>query len=140
MANHSPEERLEKITPEKEIPEIKELKRRIEKIEAQLKKEQIPEEREKIVKQEIKNYLQEVQKMPPFASPQVVRDEVKEIAKFSTTQQVGVLVSLVFEKGLYQAISVAKALNNPAILDEFHDVLVDRYYQILVEKGILRYL
>jgi len=50
------------------------------------------------------------------------------------------LVSLVFDKGLPQAISVATALNNQAILDEFHDILVDRYYQILIEKGILKLL
>lgn len=135
MANHSPEKEP-KIT----TPEIKELKERIEKIETQLKKEKAPEEKEQIVKEEIKTYLQELQKMPSFAAPTAVRDEVKEIKKFPKDQQVGALVSLVFEKGLFQAISVAKALNNPAVLDEFHDVLVDRYYQILIEKGILKYL
>jgi len=145
MPNHLPEERPEKAIPEKEIPvierlEIEELKERIEKLEAQLRKERVPEEREKMVKQEIKAYLRKVQKMPPFAAPHIARDEAKEIAKFPSTQQVGALVSLVFEKGLQQAISVARALNNPAILDEFHDILVDRYYEILIEKRILKLL
>jgi glutamyl-tRNA reductase len=140
MPNHLPEAIPEKEIPKVEIPEIKELKERIEKIEAELKKEKAPEEREKIVKQEIKTYLRKVQKMPSFAPPRVVRDEAKEIAKFPSTQQVGALVSLVFEKGLREAISVAKALDNPAILDEFHDILVDRYYEILIEKGILKFL
>ena len=145
MVNHLPEEGPEKAAPEREIPEIerpeiKELKERIEKLESQLKKEKAPEEKEKIVKEEIRTYLEKYQKMPTFAAPKVVRDEAKEIKKFPTTQQVGTLVSLVFDKGLPQAISVAKALNNPAILDEFHDILVDRYYQILIEKGILKYL
>ena len=125
---------------DRERPEIIELKERIEKIEAQLKKERHPEVRERIVKQEIKDYLQRLQKLPSFAPPLAVRDDVKEIAKFPSTQQVGALVSLVFEKGLREAISVAKALRNPAILDEFHDILVDRYYQILIEKGILKIL
>jgi len=140
MPNHLPEAIPEKEIPKVELPEIKELKERIEKIEAELKKEKVPEEREKIVKQEIKTYLRKVQKMPSFAPPRVVRDEAKEIAKFPSTQQVGALVSLVFEKGLREAISVAKALDNPAILDEFHDILVDRYYEILIEKGILKFL
>jgi glutamyl-tRNA reductase len=140
MPNHLPEAIPEKEIPKVELPEIKELKERIEKIEAELKKEKAPEEREKIVKQEIKTYLRKVQKMPSFAPPRVVRDEAKEIAKFPSTQQVGALVSLVFEKGLREAISVAKALDNPAILDEFHDILVDRYYEILIEKGILKFL
>jgi len=147
MPNYPPEKKYqtEKAVPEKEVskiesPEIVELKERIEKLETQLKKEKAPEEREKIVKQEIKTYLRKFQKMPAFAAPKVVRDEAKEIAKFPTTQQVSTLVSLVFDKGLREAISVARALNNPAILDEFHDILVDRYYQILIEKGILKLL
>jgi hypothetical protein len=70
--------------------------------------------------------------------PLAIRDEAKEIKKFPTTQQVGTLISLVFEKGLPYAISVANALQNPAILDEFHDTLVDCYYNILLEKGILK--
>lgn len=139
--NYQPERAIpEKEAPKMEIPEIAQLKERIEKLETQLKKEKVPEEREKIVKQEIKTYLRKFQKMPAFAAPKVVRDEAKEIGKFPSTQQVGVLISLVFEKGLNEAVSVAKALNNPAILDEFHDILVDRYYHILIEKGILKLL
>jgi len=132
------------IKPEKEIPaaeypEIKELKERLEKLEAQLKKERVSEEKEKMVKQEIKNYLQELQRMPTFAPPPTTRDEAEEIAKFEPDQQIGSLISLVFEKGLPEAISVARALDNPAILDEFHDTLVDHYYQVLLEKKILKF-
>ena len=132
------------IKPEKEIPleeysEIKELKERLEKLEAQLEKERVPEEKEKMVKQEIKSYLQELQQRPTFGSSLTSRDEAEEIAKFEPDQQVGSLISLVFEKGLPEAISVAQALNNPAILDEFHDTLVDHYYQLLIEKKILKF-
>jgi len=137
MPNHLlPKETL----PEREIPEaeIKELKERIEKLEAQLKKEKVPEEKEKIAKKEIRSYLQELQKAPAFAPPVVVRDEAKEIEKFSRSEQVGALIALVFEKGLPEAVSVARALKNPAILDEFHDTLVDLYYQILLEKGVIK--
>jgi len=48
------------------------------------------------------------------------------------------LVNLVFEEGLEKAISLARKLNNPAVLDEFHDVLVDNYYNFLVEKKIIK--
>jgi SMC interacting uncharacterized protein involved in chromosome segregation len=136
-----PEERLpERETPKVEESEIEQLKEKMAELEVQLKKERAPEEREKMVKQEIERYLTKMQKMPTFAAPKVVRDEAKEIKKFPSTQQVGALVSLVFDKGLHEAISVAKSLNNPAVLDEFHDILVDRYYQILVEKRILKNL
>jgi len=136
----TPEIKSEKEIPAAEYPEvIEELKERLEKLESQLKRERIPEEKEKMVKQEIKSYLQELQQTPTFASPTATRDEAEEIAKFEPDQQVGSLISLVFEKGLPEAISVARALDNPAILDEFHDTLVDRYYEILLEKKILKF-
>ena len=116
---------------------IKELEKRIEKIETKLEKEKIPE-KEKVIKKEIKTYLEKFQKMPVSSLPLVERDEVKEIKKFPAAQQVGALISLVFEKNLKKAISLARALNDPAILDEFHDVLVDRYYKILIEKKIIK--
>lgn len=125
------------------VPEIKPgeeigiLKERLEKLEARLSKEQVPVEKEKAVKEEIKNYLQEIQQTPSFASPVKTRDEAQEISGFEPNQQVGALVSLVFQKGLTQAISVAREIDNPAILDEFHDTLVDRYYEELVKKKII---
>lgn len=121
-----------------ERPEIEVLRERVEKLEVRLEKEAIPEEKEKMVKQEIKEYLQELQQTPATAAPVATRDEADEIKKFPASQQVGVLISLVFEKGLSEAIAVAKNLNNPAILDEFHDVLVDRYYRTLIEKKIIK--
>jgi len=129
--------------PEKMMPgsEIDVLRERVEHLESQLKKEQpaiSPEKEEKVVKQEIKSYLEELQQTPTVAAPLATRDEAKEIEKFPASQQIGALVSLVFEKSLDEAISVAKEIDNPAILDEFHDVLVDKYFKELVEKKIIK--
>jgi len=124
--------------PQIEESEIKELKTRIERLEGQLEREKTPEEKEKLVKKEIKDYLQELQETPSGASPVNLRDEADEIKKFPSSQQVGALISLVFDKGLKKAIAVARELDNPAILDEFHDVLVDRYYQELIKRKILK--
>ena len=138
--NSSPSEiELKKEIPSKDYPEIEELKARIGKLEAQLKKERVSEEKEKIVKQEIKSYLRKLQQTPTFATPPATRDEVEEIVNLEPSEQVGALVSLVFEKGLPKAISVAKAINNPAILDEFHDTLIDHYYEMLIERKILEF-
>lgn len=121
------------------IPELEVLKERIEKLESQLKREgPLPEEKEKRIKQEIKTHIREVQLTPSFAPSVATRDEAEEIAKFEPSQQVGALLSLVFAKGLPKAISVAKAINSPAVLDEFHDTLVDRYYQELIERKIIK--
>lgn len=128
----------EKIISKIDHSEIQELKERLEKLERELEKEIAPEAKKEMVKQEIKNYLQELQQTPSFAPPPASRDEVKEIEKLEKNQQIGALISLVFEKGLEKAVSLARALDNPAVLDEFHDTLVDKYYQMLLEKGILK--
>jgi chromosome segregation ATPase len=128
----------EKMTPGAEVEVLRE---RVEQLENQLKKESpslSPEKEERAVRQEIKSYLKELQQTPTAAAPLAVRDEAREIKKFPPSQQVGALVSLVFEKGLEEAISVAKGIDNPAILDELHDILVDRYYGELVEKKIIK--
>lgn len=117
------------------------LQKRVERLEGQLKKEQpaiSPEKEEKAVKEEIKTYLKELQQAPTTVAPLAARDEAKEIKKFPPSQQIGALVSLVFEKGLGEAISVAKDIDNPAIMDELHDILVDRYFKELVEKKIIK--
>lgn len=139
MLNHQSPQEIPRQEIKVEAPEIKELKERVEKLEAQLKKEKAPEKKEEIIKQEIKTYLRELQQTPPSAPPVITRDEAGEISKFPLNQQVGSLVSLVFEKGLNEAISVAKALDNPAVLDEFHDTLVDRYYEELIKRKFLRF-
>ena len=123
-----------------EQPELDRLKERIDKLEGQLEKEKKSESKEAIVKQEIKSHLQEMQQVLPTAAPVSTRDDTDEISKFPSNQQVGALISLVFEKGLSQAVSVARNLDNPAVLDEFHDILVDRYYDELLEKKILKSL
>jgi len=125
--------------PEKEpvLPGVEEVKRRIEKKEPLLERERTPEEKEKAVRKEIKEYLRELQQTPSTTMPVVKRDEAQEISKFPHSQQVSSLISLVFDKGLEEAIAVARALDNPAILDEFHDILVDRYYEELLRKKLL---
>ncbi len=128
------------FSPEKIVPgsEIETLRERVEKVGEGAVREGAPEEKEKAVKQEIKDYLRELQRMPATAAPLATRDEADEIKKFPASQQIGALVSLVFEKSLSEAIQVAKNLDNPAILDEFHDILADRYYKILIEKKIIK--
>lgn len=135
----TPETGPKKVMPQREYPEIEEMKQRLEKLESQLEREHVPEKKGEMVKQEIKSYLRELQQTPSFAPSPSTRDEAEEIAKFEPDQQVGSLISLVFEKGLSEAVSVARALDNPAILDEFHDALVDHYYQTMTERKILKF-
>lgn len=137
------ENNFQKSSPEKNISnversEINDLKDKIEQLEQRLEKEQIPvnQEKERLIKVEIKEHLQSLQQTPSFAAPTSVRDETDEIKKFPLNEQVGALISLAFDKGIKKAISVARGLNNPAVLDEFHNILINRYYNELINKKI----
>lgn len=44
------------------------------------------------------------------------------------------LVNLVFNKNLSEGIKEASRSNNPALIDAFHDVLVDEFYNVLLER------
>jgi hypothetical protein len=127
--------------PERIMPETEALQARVEQLESQLKKEQpaiSPEEEEKIVKKEIKGYLNEIQQISVSSLPLSSRDDAGEIKKFPIERQVEALVSLVFEKGLSRAVSVAKQMKNPAILDGLHDALVDEYFKEMVARKIIK--
>jgi hypothetical protein len=59
---------------------------------------------------------------PPSYLTQDLKDKVQE------------LISLVFDKNLEEGIKEAVKSDNPALIDAFHDILVDELYSQLVEK------
>lgn len=120
------------------LPKAEEVRKRVEEMEPSLEREKFSEQKEKAVKKEIKEYLRELQQTSTSAVPVGQRDEADEIGRFPRSQQISSLISLVFDKGLEEAIEVAKALDNPAVLDEFHDTLVDRYYEELLKRKIVK--
>lgn len=126
---------MEKTPPKEVLPKFEELKREIER---KIETKEISPFEEKRIKEEIKHFLEQAQMPPSTSIPTTQRDEAEEIAKFSRPEQVGALVNLVFERGLEYSLNVARQLDNPAILDEFHDTLIDKYYQLLVEYGIIQ--
>jgi len=120
--------------------EIAELRKRLSELESKARTgEGIVNEAEQKqeVKREIKKYLENIQQTPSFAAPIATRDEVNEIRKMEPSQQIGALVSLVFEKDLKTAIQVARDTDNPAILKELYIALIKKY-QDLIDKGILK--
>lgn len=69
-----------------------------------------------------------------------IEKETKQIKKLPQERQIQALVDLALHKGLRHSIDTARALNNPYILDQFHDMLVGHLYKELVEKGKLKEL
>ncbi|HXK32219.1 MAG TPA: hypothetical protein VJ378_02015 [Candidatus Paceibacterota bacterium] len=129
--NFNPEVSREKL------PEIEGLRERVLEREAELGNE-APELRKKIIKEDVKGKLRELHSLSPSDIPLSDRDEAKEIAKFSSEKQIEALVFLVFEKGLERAVSVSKRIDSPAVIDEFHDILADKYYEMMVSQGVIK--
>jgi hypothetical protein len=50
------------------------------------------------------------------------------------------LVDIAFEKSIAEAVKEVRATHNPALIDAFHDALVDNLYDQLVERGKIKEL
>lgn len=72
-----------------------------------------------------------VQQQAAQQQAQKLKDEPKE-------RQIELLIQMAFDKGVIEAVEVAKNLDNSYLLDEFHDALVDKLYNTLVEQGKLK--
>ena len=70
----------------------------------------------------------------PVQKPKPEADNFKGLEK---NQQLKNLVDLAFYKGIIYATDVARDLDNPYLMDEFHDTLIDRLHKELVERGKL---
>ena len=68
----------------------------------------------------------QAQTVPPPAVPQELH------------QKVQALVNVAFLKSIDEAVKEAKATNNAALIDAFHDLLVDELYNHLIERGKLK--
>jgi hypothetical protein len=66
---------------------------------------------------------------PPSDPPLYLSEQLKN--------QVQALVDLAFTKSLADALKEVAKLENPALIDAFHDVLEDQLYDVLVERGKL---
>lgn len=77
---------------------------------------------------------QEVQPIEPEApeveAPSYLSEELKP--------KVQEFVNIAFNKSLEEAIKTVKATKNPALIDAFHDVIVDELYNYLIERGKLK--
>ena len=64
----------------------------------------------------------------------------KSYEKPELKPKVDELIEVAFERDLDTAIDKVKVENNPALLDAFHDALVDKLYDNLVQSGRLKQL
>lgn len=124
---------------EREIAELE--KRLIEKKLELAKKKEADKHDKEIIKEVLKEKIEKPAppKVTLVAPPsKVVVKKAKELKTEKKERQIQLLTDLAFEKGVVHATEVAKKLEDPYILDEFHDTLVDELYNYLVEQGKLK--
>jgi hypothetical protein len=85
------------------------------------------------IQQQVPQYQPAPLIQPPPARPQQ-DDSALSYVLPELKEKVQELVNLVFNKGLDDGIKEASKSNNPALIDAFHDVLVDELYNMLVER------
>lgn len=66
---------------------------------------------------------------PPSYLSEELRPVVQELVDLAFGEPPG---------SLYKAIEAAKATKNPAVIEAFHSLIVDKIYDYLVERGKLR--
>ena len=113
--------------------EIAQLEKQIAEKRAVLGKEAEPTEKEILhgvvgekIQQQAPQYTPPVKPKQDDVAQNYVLPELKE--------KVQELVNLVFNKGLDEGIKEASKTNDPALIDAFHDILVDELYNALVER------
>lgn len=100
-------------------------------------KELTPEQHKEVLKEGVSKRIKTAQPVSP-AQEQVVVSSVQQIKIEPKERQIQLLTDLAFEKGIPHAVEVAKRLENAYLLDEFHDALVDKLYNKLIEEGKLK--
>lgn len=73
----------------------------------------------------------------PAVLPGAIQEETAKLKGVEKDQQLKALVDLAFLKGVAYASDVARNLDNPYLMDEFHDTLIDEFRQKLVDSGKL---
>jgi len=90
-----------------------------------------------IIGERIQQQSPQYQPAPPVQPPPTTSQQDDSVLGYvlpELKEKVQELVNLVFNKGLDEGIKEASKSNNAALIDAFHDVLVDELYNVLVER------
>jgi len=74
---------------------------------------------------------------PVSPSQEPAKEKAKELKRYEKTQQLKGLIDIAFQKGVSYAVQVAREMDNPFLLDELHDVMVDELKKELIDRGKL---
>ncbi len=121
-------------TIEQEIAQLeKQIQEKRANFEQNTEQKETPTDRE-ILRQVVGEKLQ--QHMPTYSPPIKTKQDDAGASYLAPEikEQVQELVNIVFQNSLGDAIKQAAKFGNPALIDAFHDVLVDQLYDVLLER------
>ena len=125
-------------TPGEALPEeIKELEQMLEEKKRALAERGEEREHKEVFREAFKEkYSGEFKVAPPPPLPPPPRPPAAKpqdaAARSAREEEIQTLIRISFEKGVRAAADIAKR-ENPWLLDELHDRLIDEYYQKLVQ-------
>jgi len=102
-------------------------------------KELGPEKEKEILKEVVSRHIEEAQNAPA-PNKSAASPNVSEIKTQPKERQIQYLVNLALEKGISEAVHIARHLDNIYLIDELHDAITDTLYARLVDEGKLKQL
>ncbi|MDP2934704.1 MAG: hypothetical protein Q8N59_03005 [bacterium] len=96
-----------------------------------------PEKEKEILKEVVSERIREAQAISVL-NQQVITQNANQIKNQPKERQIQFLIDLALEKGISEAVNMAKSLESPYLIDELHDALVDNFYRRLVKEGKLK--
>jgi hypothetical protein len=129
----------EKVSTQKFKEEIKGLEAALEAKKKEMAESGLEFKPVEEAKELIKEYTAEIPpaaELPPLIRPQEEDEIQKAVGRLQNEEHAGQIeqiLNIAREKGILKAVSVARALKNPHLLDDFHDRLA--LEELLKEKN-----
>ena len=113
--------------------EIEYLKQRIAELEKQAVDKEKPEIVREVIKEHVEKRAEQFLSSEQKFSQQEIQAHSQKVSELKSEEsghsnQVAELLQIAHDKGILNAVSVAKATDDPHLEDEFHDALV-KYFQ-----------
>jgi len=96
-----------------------------------------PEKEKEILGEVVSEHIGEA-RAASVSDQQAIIQNASQIKNQPKERQIQFLIDLALEKGISEAVSTAKSLESPYIIDELHDALTDNLYYQLVKEGKLK--
>lgn len=96
-----------------------------------------PEKQKEMLRESVNEKIAENISVAPTLQ-QIIQQTAVKLKDEPKERQIELLIQMTFDKGVVEAVEVAKNLDNPYLLDEFHDALIDHLYNKLVTEGKLK--